>query len=234
MVWPWRRDRGTGGRRTAGGVGPAPNPQAGPNPGWAPSPDHNGGDVGSTRGRPDANDRTAAPSPAVNDGGNPLSAPGFVTGLRPIPAEVVDRAAQLSAGWPASDIVGTSPGGDPVEFRIGEVGAVVLVAFLAAACDGCDAFWQGFGGGEHPELSPGVVPVIVTRGPETVAPLEVSRLAVGVGTTPVIMTDQAWTDYRVSGYPFFVVVEPSTRTIIAETVGFGWSDLVRVVQRSVG
>jgi hypothetical protein len=38
----------------------------------------------------------------------------------------------------------------------------------------------------------------------------------------------------VSGYPFFVVVEPSTRTIIAETVGFGWSDLVRVVQRSVG
>ena len=48
------------------------------------------------------------------------------------------------------------------------------------------------------------------------------------------MTDQAWTDYRVSGYPFFVLVDASTRTVIAETVGFGWSDLVRLVQRAVG
>jgi hypothetical protein len=78
-----------------------------------------------------------------------------------------------------------------------------------------------------------VTSVIVTRGPDTVAPREVSRLATNVAV-PVIMTDGAWSDYRVFGYPFFVLVDSATRTVVAETVGFGWSDLVRLAQRTVG
>jgi hypothetical protein len=189
--------------------------------------------MGQIRAWFDGDDRTVADSPAVDSTGrDPLSAPNFVAGLRPIPTEVGDPAAQ-PAGWTTPDIVGSSPAGDAISLRIDEVGGVVLVAFLATKCDGCDAFWQGFGGDDHPGLPPGVTSVIVTRGPDTVAPVEVGRLAADVGS-PVIMTDEAWTDYRVFGYPFFVLVDSPTRTVIAETVGFGWSDLVRLVQRAVG
>ena len=51
--------------------------------------------------------------------------------------------------------------------------------------------------------------------------------------TPVVMSDDAWSDYRVLGYPFFVLVEPATLTVVGETVGFGWSDVVSMI-RSAG
>jgi len=46
----------------------------------------------------------------------------------------------------------------------------------------------------------------------------------------VIMSEEAWTEYRVLGYPFFVLVDPSTRTVLGETVGFGWSDVVSMIR----
>jgi hypothetical protein len=39
------------------------------------------------------------------------------------------------------------------------------------------------------------------------------------------MSDAAWSDYRVTGYPFLVLVEPATRRILGESVGFGWPDV---------
>ena len=58
-------------------------------------------------------------------------------------------------------------------------------------------------------------------------------LASGAGGAPVVMSDQAWSDYRVTGYPFFVLVEAGTRTVIGETVGFGWSDITSMVAQAV-
>ena len=55
----------------------------------------------------------------------------------------------------------------------------------------------------------------------------------GYGEVPVVMGDQAWTDYRVPTYPFFVVVDVPSRTIIGETVGLGWDDVISMI-RSVG
>jgi hypothetical protein len=72
--------------------------------------------------------------------------------------------------------------------------------------------------------------VIVTKGPETVARREIERVAVGINRIPVIMSEEAWTEYRVLGYPFFVLVDPSTRTVLGETVGFGWSDVVSMIR----
>ncbi len=165
----------------------------------------------------------------------PWSDPSFVAGLRPIPTGEGSGDGgdgQPSPGSGASDIVGVSPAGDGVEFRIGEVAGSVLVAFLAIRCDGCDEFWRGLAGGAGPPLPPSVTPVIVTRGPDAVPPAEVARLAEGAGTVPVVMSDGAWVDYRVLGYPFLVLVDAATRTVVSETVGFGWSDLVRMVETS--
>jgi hypothetical protein len=203
VVWPWRRDR---------------SPRRGPPAGVVPADPQ----------------RSAATSGAADrDPPNPLSDPHYVSGLRPIPTGVGSDAAQASARRPARDLTGVSPAGDPVELAIGGYQRVLL-AFLATKCDGCDAFWRGLGGAgepdrpERPGLPPDVTPVIVTKGPSTVAAGEVAALA-DPGGNPVIMSDQAWADYRVLGYPFFVLVDGSTRTVVAETVGFGWDDLVELV-----
>ena len=47
------------------------------------------------------------------------------------------------------------------------------------------------------------------------------------------MGDQPWIDYRVPTYPFFVAVDVPSRTIIGETVGLGWNDVISMV-RSAG
>ena len=61
---------------------------------------------------------------------------------------------------------------------------MVLVAFLATHVRRVRRLLAGLRRWGAARASARVAPVIVTRGPDTVAPLEVSRLAAGVGTTP--------------------------------------------------
>jgi hypothetical protein len=135
--------------------------------------------------------------------------------------------------WAGSDLRGTDPDGRPVRVDLAGVDRPVLLVFLATRCDGCDQFWVGLGAGAEPALDE-VVPVVVTRGPDSVPVAEVAALADGLRGVPVVMSDRAWTDYRVTGYPFIVLVEPSSRRILAETVGFGWSDVLSTVRAGLG
>ena len=92
----------------------------------------------------------------------------------------------------------------------------ILLAFLSIACDGCDVFWTGL------VDAPAEVDVIVV----TKSPAEVSSHAVAaLATGQVVMSGAAWIDYRVTGYPFLVLVDPAPRRIVAESVGFAWSDV---------
>jgi hypothetical protein len=167
------------------------------------------------------------PTAAMADGsqGGPLSDPAFVAGLRPVPSAA-------SAGWsrrPAADLVGVTPEGLQLELRLADGGPQLLLAFLATHCDGCEEFWVGIRAGAE-GLPPSVEIVVVTKGPETVDPVEVARLASGIGGVPVVMSDQAWIDYQVMGYPFFILVDATERCVIGETVGFGWADMVAMVR----
>jgi hypothetical protein len=170
-----------------------------------------------------------------DDGANPLSDPAFVAGLRPIPTGPVAPAQRM----PASDIVGERPSGEPVEILVGRFEGPLLLCFLHVNCDGCDEFWHRIGDGaadhgaaDHAAdgLPEGVAVVAVTKGPGSVDRAEVVRAARGVSRVPVVMSDQAWRDYRVSGYPFFVLVDATAGTVIGETVGFGWSDVQSMVR----
>jgi hypothetical protein len=174
----------------------------------------------------DETSRTSPPSPK----GGPLSDPGFVAGLRPIPSGAVGTPSP----WPASDIVGVSPGGTPVAARIGQFGGLVLLAFLTTNCDGCEEFWRGLGDSGRTDLPGSVSTVVVTKGPATTAPAAVEQVAAGITRVPVIMSDEAWTDYRVTGYPIFVLVDAPTRTVVGETVGFGWSDVISMIRTAAG
>jgi len=156
----------------------------------------------------------------------PLSDPEFVAGLRPIPS----GGLGVEMARPAPDIAGTDPAGAPVSIRMDEFADAVLLAFLHLKCQGCEEFWRGFGDNSRAELPPGTSVAIVTKGPASVTPHEIRRAAAGIGRIPVIMSEEAWTDYRVLGYPFFVLVDPATRTVVGETVGFGWDDVVSMIR----
>ena len=204
MVWQWQRDRSRRRRTSRTTVGPAAG-----SPAPVDVPD-SGGD-----GQP------AQVSP--------LADPGFVAGLRPI----LSGAPGAPSPWPAVDLLGVGPLGPPVEVLLDECDGYLLLAFLATRCPGCEEFWREMGGAGAAGLPAGVARIIVTRGPGTVPPDEVTGLAPAPGGAPVVMSDQAWSDYRVHGYPFFVLVEVATRTVIGETVGFGWSDITSMVAQAV-
>jgi hypothetical protein len=159
---------------------------------------------------------------------NPLNDPGFVAGLRPVPTGDPGEAPD----WPAADILGIRPDGSPVAIDLTDVGAHLLLVFLTARCDGCAAFWSGLADTSDPALA-GVVPVVVTHGPASVDVAEVAVLASEL-SGDVVMSDSAWTDYRVTGYPFLVLVDPSERRILAESVGFGWDDVARTLRGGLG
>lgn len=182
---------------------------------------------GDRRGR-SANfvaDHSADPTGPVGRGSGPLSDPAFVAGLRPIPS------GPLAAGHvgPTEDIVGTDPSGHPITLRMEDFPGHLLLVFLHIRCDGCDEFWRGLREVDPSTLDPSITMVAVTKGPENVDPQEVLRAAAG-SRSLTVMSDQAWIDYRVAGYPFLILVDPSARVIVAETVGFGWADVDSIVQ----
>jgi hypothetical protein len=153
---------------------------------------------------------------------SPLSDPSYLADLRPIPA----GRPGVSAAWPAVDIVGMTPSGESVTIGLDDRHGRLLLVFLSTRCDGCQTFWDGL---RHPDalgLSADISPVAITRGPDALLPAEVAEASAGVEQAAVVMTDQAWSDYRVSGYPFFVLVDVATKTITGETVGFGWDDVL--------
>jgi hypothetical protein len=144
------------------------------------------------------------------------------------------------APWPAADILGVSPSGDRIELRIADADAGadadegpnadsrLLLAFLNTDCDGCEEFWVGLRDPGALGFAPGTSAVVVTKGPESLSSEAVKASATGV-QVPVVMSDQVWTDYRVLGYPFFVLVDRATQHVVGETVGLGWSDVIAMI-----
>jgi hypothetical protein len=107
----------------------------------------------------------------------------------------------------------------------------LLLAFLTTDCDGCEEFWRGLQDPDAIGFARGTSAVVVTKGPETVSSDEVKASAAGV-RVPVVMSDQVWTDYRVLGYPFFVLVDRTTKQVVGETVGLGWDDVIGMTGRA--
>lgn len=155
----------------------------------------------------------------------PLSDPEFVAGLRPIPTGLEGQPVP----WPAVDVEGVTPGGAPIRVALDQLGGSVLLAFLATRCDGCETFWNGLGASSPREAFRSIEVVVVTKASPSVDAAEVERLAGGLGSVPVVMSDTAWAEYRVSGYPFFVLVDPIARKVVGETVAFGMDDVLALL-----
>lgn len=130
----------------------------------------------------------------ADEAGETDDAPGAVpppAGPAPGPRE--ERAAAIA---------GATLDGDAVALDFaGAASAPTLLAFLTTTCSVCAAFWQTLG----ERRLPGVQTVIVAHGAERERPRRLRELAPpGV---PVVMSSRAFTDYRVPGSPYFVLVD---------------------------
>ncbi len=142
------------------------------------------------------------------------------------PADILRRLKPIPTftDHPATtphDVVGVAPGGAACRVDVVEAAAPVLLLFLSAACFGCRDLWEGL-----PELHAGLAGaarlVVVTRSPGEESPQAITALA---GDAParwgidVVMSSDAFRDYRVGGPPFLsLAASDGVRT---ESVAWG-------------
>jgi hypothetical protein len=131
-----------------------------------------------------------------------------------------------SADAPAPSLAGVTPDGDAVGLSFdGPTGAPTLLAFLTSGCSTCAGFWETLG---ERRLPASVQTVIVAHGSERERPAKLRQLA--PGGLPVVMSSQAWQDYRVPGAPYFVLVN---RTIRGEGVATNWPAVASLVSDAI-
>jgi len=152
----------------------------------------------------------------------PASAdPAAATELAPPPARPRGPEALR-----AEALTGETPAGEPLTLAFEGAGSLpTLLAFLTSGCSTCQGFWETLG---ERRLPPGVQTVIVARGPDRETPSRLRSLAPrGV---PVVMSSRAWTDYRVPGAPYFVLVDGAIR---GEGVATTWQALASLVNDAI-
>jgi hypothetical protein len=148
--------------------------------------------------------------------------PGDPAGRVPDPPARARRGEEMIA----APITGSTPHGDAISLDFTGAGAPpTLVAFLTTGCSSCAGFWSTLG---EPRLPPGMRKLIVTHGSDRERPVELRRLA--PESVPVVMSSRAWSDYRVPGAPYFVLVDGVVR---GEGVATEWSALASMVSDAV-
>lgn len=138
--------------------------------------------------------------------------------------------ATAPAGRPASDLVGTSVGGDPVALRVREVEHDTVLAFLSSGCTTCSGFWEALG--EGVALPDGTRLVVVARDLAEESPATLADLAPdGVA---VVCSSEAWRDHAVPGSPYVVHVDGATGRVRGEGTGGSWEQVARLLADATG
>jgi hypothetical protein len=144
----------------------------------------------------------------------------------PAPSVAPGAGGSAAPGQPAPALAGATPSGDPLQLSFdGGSAAPTLLAFLTSGCSTCAGFWQSLG---ERRLPPGVQTVIVTRGRDRERPARLRELAPpGVA---VVMSSQAWDEYRIPGAPYFVLVD---REVRGEGVATTWEAVSSLVSDAI-
>lgn len=122
---------------------------------------------------------------------------------------------------------GVDPSGGPVTFDPVGRGEWALLLFLSTTCDGCAEVWTAAARDRGQGLEVDSV-VIVTAAPRREdSDLVRQRAQDGVRT---IMSDEAWTAYRVHGPPFFVLVDGVGAVVATEGVVVSVDDVIEHVR----
>jgi hypothetical protein len=163
---------------------------------------------------------------ALDRAGVPLDDDGTAVGaVGPAPI------AGPRSGVDVTDIVGTVPGGGPVNVSVGG-SHPTLLAFLSSGCRTCQAFWSEFA---LPSLDlPGddTRLVIVAQDPAHDSESRLVDLAPpGVRT---VCSSAAWQSYQVPGSPYFVLVDGVTGRISGSGTATSWPQVHGLLSSAIG
>ena len=122
------------------------------------------------------------------------------------------------------DVAGVTPTDEAV--RIGVVGArqSTVLAFLSSGCLTCASFWDTFAAPGRLDVPGGARLVVVTKGTEIESPARIRDLA--PAAFPVVMSTEAWLEYKVPATPYFVYVDGPTGRIVGEGSAQTWAQVV--------
>ena len=135
-----------------------------------------------------------------------------------------------AVGAAVGSVSGQTPEGDAVSVALGREGERTLLLFLSSGCGTCAPLWDGLGRGEHRAVLPGARVVVVTRDRDEESPsLLIGRAPADV---PVVLASSAWTEMRVPGSPYAVLVEGGS--VQGEGVAHSWPQLGSLVGQHLG
>ena len=133
----------------------------------------------------------------------------------------------------ATDLDGAGLHDDAVHVSVVGARRRTLLAFLSSGCLTCQGFWEAFsdGRGVELELSADIRLVVVTKdgGEESISALR--KLA--PPHLPVVMSSAAWTDYRVPGSPYFVLVDGQDGRVRGEGTGANWDQVNNLLRQAL-
>ena len=127
-----------------------------------------------------------------------------------------------------ADVGGVTLGGDAVQIAVGAPGTRTLLAFLTSGCSVCGGFWQALREGAAASAPGGARVVIVTRDSSMESPSRLRDLA--PADLPVIMSSQAWEDYRVPLAPYFVLLDGGSGTVEGEGAAESWPQVASLLR----
>ncbi len=139
----------------------------------------------------------------------------------------------------ARDLSGRGADGRPVAVPVVGTGHWTLLLFLSGGCQGCLPLWEALADPVGSGLAGDELVVAVTRDDGEDDPVAVRALL--PGPVPVVMSSAAWDAYRVTGPPFFVLVDGSAPAgldrevpVVTEGVAFGVAQVAADVRRARG
>jgi hypothetical protein len=167
---------------------------------------------------------------ALHQLGAGVGDPTADTSTQPASAAVGANPPVVTTGSDAApDIAGLTPDGDARAVSVTISDRPTLLAFLSTGCATCAGFWRDLQAPESLDLE-GVRIVIVTKGPDMEVPAEVRALS--AGRVPVVMSTDAWNDYRVPASPFFVLVDGRTGRRVGHGVAAQTAQLADLLKRA--
>jgi hypothetical protein len=159
--------------------------------------------------------------------GDPASTPQSVPSLSTLDPPTPSSAPGLG---PAPTVAGVTPTGDARAIAVDHNDGLTLLGFLSSGCATCAGFWQALQAPETLDLPDGTRVAIVTKGPDREVPSEVRALT--NGRVPVVMSTEAWLDYKVPGSPFFVLVDGSNGQMVGQGVASQVGQLAELIRRA--
>jgi hypothetical protein len=126
------------------------------------------------------------------------------------------------------DVAGRTPWDEAVSVALTPARVDTLLAFLSSGCATCQSFWEAFRDERTLGLPPGARLVVVTKGAGGESPATLRRVA--PPEVPVIMSDEAWEDYRVPGSPYFIYVNGPDGAVGGEGSAATWPEVVSLLR----